>query len=229
MNIYVKDESGKWRKLVYEPARYHSFFPKPFMSLSIASTHAVCFSATTVDAEDLWMNYQDLQKNTSAWSDHYQKEHQDQHLGDRQEGGDLFKLQVRLSSNVPKSAYVNRNIFKYTCLTSLRRDIWQVLYATTFAVIALHLADLIRDQGVSVSVPFLFLIYLNVLSLYANENIVYVYESALFWWVDDLRNAEVVWVVLKGGLIASLALVLYTASKVDLRLRACPGAVFTVI
>jgi hypothetical protein len=76
MNIYVKDASGKWQQLVYEQAKYHSFFPKPFMSITVAT----CFSATEVDAEDLWMNYQDLQKNTSAWSVHYQQEHQDQHL-----------------------------------------------------------------------------------------------------------------------------------------------------
>lgn len=185
------------------------------MSLTIANASAVCFSASKVDVKELWMDYQDLQKNTSAWSVHYQQEHQEQHLSQQETNG---QLEVLLTSTIPQTPYQNRNIFKYVCLTSLRRDIWQVLYASTFAVVLLHLAELISEQGVSVSVPFLFVIYLNVLSLYANENIGYVYESALLWWANDLVKAEVIWMLLKGGLIASLGRVLYSVSKVDLRL-----------
>jgi len=47
------------------------------MSLTIANIRAACFSASKVDAKELWMDYQDLQKNTSAWSVHYQQEHQE--------------------------------------------------------------------------------------------------------------------------------------------------------
>lgn len=82
----------------------------------------------------------------------------------------------------------------------------------------LRLLDLIQQQGLVITVPFLFVIYLNILSLYANENIRYVYESALFWWWDDVKNFELYWVLFKGGLIASIGLVLHTVSKVDLRL-----------
>jgi len=64
--------------------------------------------------------------------------------------------------------------------------------------------------------------------LYANENIGYVYQTALFWWVNDLKNTEVVWMLLKCGLIASLGFVLYSVSKVDLRLQSC-GAVASVV
>lgn len=228
MAIFVKDESATWKELVYDQAKYHSYFPQPFMSLTLANARAACFSVSTVAASELWMDYQDLQKNTSAWSVHYQKEHREQQLG--QQDGENFggPLQLRVSSAIPEAPYRNANVFKYAGLTSLRRDIWQVLYASAFAVIALHLFELVRDQGLAVSVPFLFLIYLNILSLYANENIGYVYESALFWWYDDLKNLQTMWMLLKGGLIASIGLVLYTVSKVDLRLQSC-GAVFTVL
>ena len=225
MKIFVKDESGKWKQLVYDQAKYHSFFPKPFMSVTIANIRAACFSANTVDAKELWMDYQDLQKNTSAWSVHYQREHKEQELGHQE---DQSQLQVRLTSTIPSTPYRNYNIFKYACLTKLRRDIWQVLYASAFAVILLHLFELISEQGVSVSVPFLFVLYLNMLSLYANENIGYVYESAVFWWLEDLKNTEVIYLLLKGGLIASLGSVLYSISKVDLRLQSC-GAAFSVV
>lgn len=67
-----------------------------------------------------------------------------------------------------------------------------------------------------------------MLSFYANENSGYVYESALFWWLDDLRQASLNWMLLKGGLIASLGVAVHTISKVDLRLRSC-GAVFNVL
>jgi hypothetical protein len=80
MNIYVKDGSGTWKELVYEQAKYHSYFPKPFMSVTLANLRAACFSASTADASELWKDYADLQKNTSAWSDHYKKEHQEQQL-----------------------------------------------------------------------------------------------------------------------------------------------------
>lgn len=226
MNIYTKAVSGQWKELVYDQAKYHSYFPKPFMALTIANVSATCFSTSQADPKELWMNYQDLAKNTTAWSEHYQKEHQEEQLGQQAASGS--QVQVSLTSTIPQAPYRNRNVFKYAVLTSLRRDIWQVLYASTFGFILLHLSELISEQGVSVSVPFLFIIYLNILSLYANENIVYVYESALFWWFNDLRNTAVIWMVLKGGLITSLAMVLYTVSKFDLRLRA-GGVVFTVI
>jgi hypothetical protein len=190
------------------------------MSITVATTHAVCFSATEVDAKDLWMNHQDLLKNTTAWSVHYKREHQDQQFGKQgaaADGGSSW-LQVHLTVDSPQTPYRNRNVFKYAGLTSLRRDIWQVLYASAFVVIALHLVELIREQGLALSVPYLFLIYINVLSLYANENIGYVYECALFWWADDLRRASFNWMLMKGGLMASLGVVLHRVSKVDLRL-----------
>jgi hypothetical protein len=73
------------------------------MSLTVATTRAVCFSATEVDAKDLWMNHQDLLKNTSAWSVHYQREHQDQQLGQqgaKADGGSSW-LQVHLTADIP--------------------------------------------------------------------------------------------------------------------------------
>ena len=225
MNIYVKDGSGTWKELVYEQAKYHSYFPKPFMSVTLANLRAACFSASTADASELWKDYADLQKNTSAWTDHYKQEHQEQQLGQQPPTG---PLKIRVSSDIPETPYRNPATFAYAGLTSLRRDIWQILYASAFAAVALRLLDLMRDQGLVITLPFLLVIYLNILSFYANENISYVYKSALFWWWDDVRRGELYWVLFKGGLIASLGLVLHTVSKVDLRLQSC-GVVFTVL
>jgi len=60
MNIYVKDGSGTWKELVYEQAKYHSYFPKPFMSVTLANLRAACFRATTADPSELWKDYADL-------------------------------------------------------------------------------------------------------------------------------------------------------------------------
>jgi hypothetical protein len=225
VNIYVKGASDTWEQLIYEQAKYHSYFPKPFMSITLANAQAACFSANTVDASELWRDYQDLKMNTSAWSDHYRREHQEQQLAQEPATG---PLKIRLSSDIPAAPYQNPSVFTYAGLGILRRDIWQILYASAFVVIALRLLELVHDQGLQVTVPFLFLMYLNMLSFYANENIRYVWDSALWWWWNDIKNFELIWVLLKGGLIASIGLVLHTVSKVDLRLQSC-GAAFTVV
>ena len=85
------------------------------------------------------------------------------------------------------------------------------------------------DYGIQVSVPFLFLVYLNILSIYANENIDYVYESCIYWWAGTLKNYDFDWLVIKACLILSLGYTMYFVSKFDFRLQSCGSTLSRVI